>query len=244
MEPTSVDIRALIKDKYQGDESADITSDLERLRAGEPLAYVIGWIPFLGLHIDLASRPLIPRVETEYWTEFLVAHLKERFGDSPFSLLDLCAGSGAIGLSVMKALPQAKVSFGEIDEEHAGQIRRNAELNHLSSPDTRSGDLFTPFEGEKFDVIVTNPPYVPEGRELEKSVSDYEPALALFAGVDGLSVISRICREAPLHLAPEGELWIECDSTHANQVLELLPTTAAIHEDQYGRPRVVVSYYP
>lgn len=244
MEPSPVDIRALIKDKYEGDESADISADLERLRSGEPLAYVIGWIPFLGLHIDLSHHPLIPRAETEYWTEELIKHLEERFGNSPFSLLDLCAGSGAIGLSILKALPSAKVSFGEIDVSLKEQVEKNARLNNLPAPSIHIGDLFAPFEGETFDVIVSNPPYVPQGRTLDESVVGHEPALALFAGSDGLSVISRIAVEAPRYLNPEGELWIECDSTHAERVLELLPTYAAIHEDQYGRPRVVVSYYP
>lgn len=244
MTPSPEDIRALVRDKYDGDETADLSADFERLAAGEPLAYVIGWIPFLGLRISLDSRPLIPRTETEYWVEQLIAHLNERFGDRPFRLLDLCAGSGAIGLAVMKSFPHAEVVFAEIDPAHKAQIEENARLNELPAPEVRSGDLFAPLEGEQFDVIATNPPYVPEGRALEKSVIDYEPSTALFAGSDGLALIKRIAAEAPAHLSKDGELWIECDSEHADAVLELLPTWAAIHEDQYGRPRYVVSYYP
>ncbi|MDB5189372.1 MAG: Release factor glutamine methyltransferase, partial [Parcubacteria group bacterium] len=85
------DIELLVRDKYPALKSSDaslylnkeVRKDIERLAAGEPLAYVIGWIPFLGLEIGLASKPLIPRPETEWWTELLVEHLLERFGDAP-----------------------------------------------------------------------------------------------------------------------------------------------------------------
>jgi len=99
----SLEIGQLLRDKYGGDPKADLTQDIARLDAGEPLAYVIGWIPFLGLTIRLDSHPLIPRPETEWWTEELIAHLKDLFGDTPFRLLDMCAGSGAIGFKCFKA---------------------------------------------------------------------------------------------------------------------------------------------
>lgn len=235
------DREALIRDKYDGDRSADITDDLARLSAGEPLAYVIGWIPFLGVHIDLSSRPLIPRPETEYWTEVLIKHLGQKYGDSTFSFLDLCAGSGAIGCAVKKALPNAKVFFGEIDEQHVEQIKRNIERSALDIPpeNVRTSDLFAAFSGMTFDVVASNPPYVPDARELPHSVVGFEPARALFAGSDGLSLIQRIAVDAPQLVT--GELWLECDSEHIEEVAKLL--NGAIHEDQYGRGRYVVSYY-
>lgn len=248
MEPTPADIRSLVEDKYGGDESADITDDLARIKSGEPLAYVIGWIPFLGLHIDLATRPLIPRPETEYWTEQLISHLHERFGDTSFSLLDLCAGSGAIGLSVLKALPGARVSFGEIEPSHANLIRENIALNGLdaSRADVCVSDLFEGFLHETFDVIATNPPYVPSARVLDASVTDHEPAIALFAGENGLAAIREIGKQAKTYLKRGGEVWLECDQEHADQVPSLMhgARTSAVHPDQYGRARYVVSYYP
>ncbi len=247
MEPTPADIRSLIEDKYDGDESVDITDDLARIKSGEPLAYVIGWIPFLGLHIGLATHPLIPRPETEYWTEQLISHLKERFGDSSFSFLDLCAGSGAIGLSVLKALPGARVSFGEIEPLHADLIRKNIAINGLdaSRADVCVSDLFAGFLHERFDVIATNPPYVPSARLLDASVIEHEPSIALFGGSDGLDVIRRIGVAAGTHLNKEGELWIECDVEHAEQVPALVKGArrSAVHPDQYGRARYVVSYW-
>lgn len=235
------DKEALIRDKYDGDRSADITEDLARLAPGEPLAYVIGWIPFLGVSLDLSSRPLIPRTETEYWTDLLIKHLGQKYGDSTFSFLDLCAGSGAIGCAVQKALPGAQVFFGEIDEQHVAQIKKNVERNGLDIPEenVRTSDLFNAFTGMTFDVVATNPPYVPEMRKLPHSVVGFEPARALFAGSDGLSLIARIATDAPHYVS--GELWLECDSEHIEEVAKLLNGT--IHEDQYGRGRYVVSYY-
>ncbi|MBU2220435.1 peptide chain release factor N(5)-glutamine methyltransferase [Patescibacteria group bacterium] len=245
----ALEIGQLLRDKYGGDQEADITEDVARLDAGEPLAYIIGWIPFLGLTIRLDSHPLIPRPETEWWTEELVAHLKEKFRDTSFTLLDLCAGSGAIGLSVLKHLPNARVSFGELVPEHAALIEANLAENSIdrSRADIRIGDLFAPFKNEKFSMIVSNPPYVPSGRTLEKSVTFYEPASALYAGTDGLEIIERIAKEVSSHILPAGELWIEADIANVAQTgISLKEGGAArldLRNDQYGRPRLVVGYY-
>lgn len=238
----------LIRDKYNGDASADLSEDLARLSKGEPLAYVIGWIPFLGLRIQLDSHPLIPRPETEWWTEKLIAHLKERFGDTPFTFLDLCAGSGAIGLSVLASFPNAHVAFGELAFAHTEQIKKNISVNGLdaSRAEVASSDLFASFKDTRFDVIATNPPYIPEGRVLDASVTEFEPPLALFSGEDGLTLIRRIAKEVPGHMNPEGELWMECDIENVNEAGALLKdkaTATEIHTDLYGRPRVVVGYY-
>lgn len=238
----------LLRDKYEGDTGADMARDLERLSEGEPLAYVIGWMPFLGLQIDLTSRPLIPRPETEWWTEQLLAHLKERFADASFTLLDLCAGSGAIGLAVLKAFPNAHVTFAELKPEHLESIGKSLIMNELDASRATlvSSDLFEQIP-ERFDVIATNPPYIPEARSLEKSVIAYEPAEALFSGTDGLSLIRRIASEAHEHLLPHGELWLEADTANIEEARTLLvsegATAAEIRTDLYGRPRIVVGYY-
>lgn len=243
------DIRALVRDKYDGDTGADITADIARLSAGEPLAYVIGWVPFLGCRIDLASRPLIPRMETEYWAEKLIEHLKERFGDKAFTLLDLCAGSGAIGIAVLHALPNARVSFAELHEEHLPEIRENAERNGIDAGRSEiiKSDLFESLERARFDIIATNPPYVPSERELDASVRAYEPHEALYSGIDGLDHIRKIVSDVREHLSPSGELWLECDIAHAEEVRTLAlaggARSATINDDQYGRPRYLVSYY-
>jgi release factor glutamine methyltransferase len=242
--------RQLAEEKYGGDALAPgFAEDRARLASGEPLAYVIGWQPFLGLRIYLDSKPLIPRPETEWWTEELIAHLRGRFGDQPFALLDLCAGSGAVGCAVLAALPAARVSFGELEARHAETIRKNIRESGLEEAraDIRTGDLFGPFAEGRFDAIAANPPYIPLGRALDEGVLAHEPHEALFAGADGLGVIERVAAGAPAHLAAGGELWVECDATNAARACALMgmggASRAELRHDLYGRPRLAVGYY-
>ncbi len=234
---------ALIREKYAGDrEAPGLAGDLARLAAGEPLAYVIGTIPFLGLSIGLSSRPLIPRPETEWWAEELIQHV----GARSCRVLDLCAGSGAIGLALLKHCPDARVTLGELVPEHVEEIRKNLETNGLdaSRADIRESDLFAAFTDERFDVIATNPPYIPEGRALDASVTKFEPHEALYSGADGLDLIRRIAQEAPRHLTGNGELWMECDAGNIKEARELVAGTfarAEIRTDLYGRERLIVA---
>lgn len=199
-------------------------------------------MPFLGLTIYLDSRPLIPRPETEWWVEQLIEGIRPAVGPN---VLDLCAGSGAIGCALMRAFPAARVSFGEIDPAHEATIKKNIRENGLDEgrADIRIGDLFAPFAGERFDIIAANPPYVPEGRELPSEVADYEPPLALRAGADGLAVLRRIAEGFSAHLSPGGVAWVECDAPSAEAARQLFidqGPMAEIKHDQYDRPRIIV----
>lgn len=244
MDISHEDRRSLIQDKYEGNTEADLREDIVRIQKGEPLAYVIGWTPFLHQKIYLDSRPLIPRPETEWWTTLLIEHLRERFGDTPFSVLDMCAGSGAVGIAILAALPRAHVSFAEIEESHLATIRKNLEANGIPAgrADIRESNVFSAFEGEMFDVIAANPPYIPAGRELPESVSSFEPKEALFSGKDGMNVIRAIAKDAGEHLTIGGELWMECDIDNVVEACDLI-AKCQIHTDQYGRPRLLVGYY-
>jgi len=208
----------------------------------EPLAYTFGDQPFLGLKIYLDSRPLIPRPETEWWTEKLLAHVG--FPKPHMKFLDLCAGSGAIGCAALKMLSDAQVYFGEIDQRHEATILKNIRENHLDAERAHVciGDLFEPFDDTAFDVIAANPPYIPSNRKLPKSVADYEPPLALYAGVNGLNIIRRIATSVRCHLTETGVLWCECDSSTADIARVLFAEQGFKTEillDQYGAPRVI-----
>lgn len=243
----------LLDEKYSGAPSNEFERDRDRIIAGEPLAYIIGWQPFLGLKMFLDSHPLIPRVETEWWVEQALAQTNRRFpktsvGEQHMRILDLCAGSGAVGCAALSKIPSVHVSFGEIDSTHEATILKNIRNNHLdeSRVSVRIGDLFTPFLGEHFDLVLANPPYIPSGRTLDASVTSHEPGLALYAEPDGLGIIRRIAGELSVHLAPDGAAWIEIDSEHANAARDLFTVqgfSAEIHTDQYGRPRVLVITY-
>ena len=188
----------------------------------------------------------------EWWTEALIEHVRERgaAGAAPLAVLDLCAGSGAVGVAIAKQCPDATVAFGEIDLAHLATIERNIRENGINPARVRvrRGDLLRPFPHERFDIIAANPPYVPETRELDPSVTAFEPHRALFAGDDGLSVIRRIVKNARHHLMPDGELWLECDIDNAEAATELMAGAGAaytaLRNDIYGRPRLAVGYYP
>ena len=254
------DEKWLLEEKYSGEPCDAFEEDKKRLASGEPLAYVIGYQPFIGLKIHLDSHPLIPRTETEWWTERLlrmwdiscptskrnVGHDMSHISPRPTRLqfLDLCAGSGAIGCAALAALPDAQVYFGEIDPAHQATILKNIRENHLDErrADIRTGDLFDPFPDMTFDIIAANPPYIPSARTLDTSVADHEPPLALFAGTDGLDLIRRIAKALPTRLAPGGIAWVEIDSPTAEAARVLFTgqgLTAEVLNDQYGAPRVI-----
>ena len=239
------DEKWLLEEKYGGTEKPEFAADKTRLAQGEPLAYIIGYEPFLGLRIYLDSHPLIPRPETEWWVESMLNTIIESGADQGFSFLDLCAGSGAIGCAVLARCHKAHVSFGEIDPTHRETIEKNIRENNLdlSQADIRLGDLFMPFGNQTFDFIAANPPYIPKKRMLDESVRDFEPGIALFGGEDGLSVIRTIAKELPLYLRSGGTAWIECDSAHAEAACALFSAEklgAQIRTDQYGVPRFIV----
>lgn len=260
----------LLEEKYSGDASAPgYQDDLDRLAAGEPVAYVIGHQPFLGLKIYLDSKPLIPRPETEWWTEQLAGEITQVSAETekgvglglaprsapffasaaPITILDLCAGSGAIGCAFLSRIPNAHVSFGELDPAHEKTIEKNIRENNLDESRTtiRIGDLFEPFKDARFDVIAINPPYIPSERTLEKSVADYEPPEALFSDTDGLGLIRRIASELPHHLKQNGIAWIECDQHNiheAKTLFEQAGMVATIRSDQYHVPRILVVSFP
>ncbi len=238
----------LLEEKYAGQGAPAYEVDKKRLASGEPLGYVIGSQPFLNLKIHLDSKPLIPRPETEWWTDQLITSLREQAGRQ-LRFLDLCAGSGAIGCAVLAQLPNARVYFGDSDPAHEATILKNIHENSLdgSRASVGIGDLFKPFTDMRFDVIAANPPYIPTSRTLPASVADHEPALALFAGEDGLAIIRRIAQGLSRHLTDNGIAWIECDRTHADsarQLFEDLGFSVEVRPDQYDVPRIIVVSRP
>jgi release factor glutamine methyltransferase len=229
------DKKWLLEEKYKGIPSAEYEADLRRLEAGEPLAYVIGSIPFCHTKIFLESKPLIPRPETEYWTMKAIEDIKFLSASNP-RILDLCAGSGCIGVSVLKAIPGTTVDFIEIDPAHHETIQNNISLNGIDPERTKilGGSLFENISGV-YDAILTNPPYInPRLRnEVEGSVLKYEPHLALFGGIQGTEIISEILAKAPNFLRADGILYIEHEPEQEAFVREKLPGIES-HKDQYG----------
>lgn len=239
----------LLRDKYNGVETDEYRSDLKRLEVGEPLSFVIGWAPFLGAKIYLDSKPLIPRVETEYWLSQAIKSFKEAIEREKMKdpkVLDLCAGSGCIGVALLKEIPEARVDFAEIDPAHHSTIRKNILQNDIDPSRTRvfGGDLFENISGS-YDLILSNPPYIDEEllSEVEKSVSGYEPIRALSGGKRGIEIIEKILKEALEHLAESGRLYIEHEPQQAEIFSGLLPTLRSF-PDQFGLIRFSVYQKP
>lgn len=207
----------------------------------EPLAYQVGWVPFINTKIYLDSRPLIPRTETEHWVNEVIQEMRRASGSpQPTKVLDLCAGSGCIGVALLQELPESTVDFVEIDESHHKTIQKNIEENEIDPSRTRilGGDLFENVT-HKYDIILSNPPYI--NRELvervEKSVRAYEPERALYGGKGGTEVIERIITNAPTYLNPGGVLYIEHEPEQV-ETISRYPTYVCTIEDQYGVPRL------
>jgi release factor glutamine methyltransferase len=238
----------LLKEKYGGKKSKAFFADCRRVMAGEPLAYVIGWVDFLGAKIWLDSRPLIPRPETEYWVDIAIKTLKEGktlplgIGSRSLKILDLCAGSGCIGVAVAKSLPNARVDFSEIDKDNLPTIKKNLKENDISAERCQMvhSDLFRDLSGP-YDIILSNPPYIDESlNRTTESVKKHEPYVALFGGQDGFEIIERIIKEAPSHLTTGGQLWLEHEPEQSTRIKELGEEngfSVTNHKDQYDVER-------
>lgn len=228
----------LLKEKYHGMQTSEFENDCLRLSSGVPLAYLIGYIPFLNCKIWLDSKPLIPRPETEFWVEKVLAEIKDFDNKSEsVKILDLCAGSGCIGVAIAKNSPQTTVDFIELDK-HQDTIIKNCLENNITSERFRvfQGDLFSPLSDEKYDFILSNPPYIDKNlNRVDNPVKENEPALALYGGNEGVEIIARIINESPRHLKTGGQLWLEHEPEQIETINNLAKNKFRIinHIDQY-----------
>jgi len=224
---------------------------LTRRLEGEPLAYIIGSWEFYGIPLSVNRDVLIPRIDTEVLVSQAIAMAKWLPAGS--RVLDLCCGSGCVGLAIAKNLPQVKVVMGDISPEAMKISRANVVLNKLTSRvtcavvDARRSPPYS-LLGE-FDLIVCNPPYIPTGdiARLDDTVRSYEPALALDGGADGLDFYRVIVAEWKKILKPEGALLFECGKDQAADVADIFITNGLTRiircRDTLGIDRVVVGQF-
>jgi release factor glutamine methyltransferase len=184
-----------------------------RRRGGEPIAYILGRKEFYGLELAVNPAVLIPRAETELLVELALRR--------PFStILDLGTGSGAVALALKRERPQARVVAVEASAAALAVAQRNA-VKHGLDIEFRHGRWFEGLGGDRFEVIVANPPYVAAG-DPHLAELRFEPGAALVAGADGLEAIREILHAAPAHLAPGGWLLLEHGQGQEDAVKDLL----------------------
>jgi release factor glutamine methyltransferase len=218
----------------------------ERLR-GAPVAYLTGTREFWSLALRVTPAVLVPRPETELLVELVLQHLPEHqaspSADRACSILDLGTGSGAIALAVASERPGARVTGVDISPSALEVAIQNSRDLGLAHVDWRLGSWFAPVLGERFDVIVANPPYVAAADPaLEKLTA--EPAIALCDGPTGLEALSAIAGAAAPHLHENGWLILEHGCNQAPDVAQLLErhgfTEVRSHLDFSGKPRVTL----
>lgn len=218
-----------------------------------PLQYILGTSP-MG-EIDLAVGPgvFVPRPETELLLGWALAFL-ERHGRRNPVVLDLCTGSGALALAIAHARPDAVVHAVELEPRALAWARQNAETRAndgdtpiiLHQGDVTDRTLLAALEGA-VDIVVSNPPYIPEGTPLEPEVADHDPHSALFGGPDGLSVIKPMVSNIARWLRIGGAAAVEHDDTNGALVAELFAQRRVFgdvveHYDLAGKPRFVVAH--
>jgi release factor glutamine methyltransferase len=211
---------------------------LERRRGREPVQYIIGHVSFYGLTIKVGPGVLIPRPETELVVEEAIKTVKSRQpeiirqgmkgpGQSTterrLKVLDLCTGSGCLGIALAKEFPGAGVVGTDISETALEYARQNAHMNGIENVTFLRGSLFEPLEGMRFDIVVSNPPYIrrTEIGRLQPEITEWEPMEALDGGEDGLSFYREILLRSREYLEKDGFVVMEVGDGESRAVAEM-----------------------
>ncbi len=246
------EVQQLFQEKYNNKPTKRFYKDIKRLKEGEPLDYIIGFRKFLGCKIDLSKKPLIPRTETEFWVGKTLKKINHNFSDRvkyDVRVLDIFAGSGCIGIAVLKNIKNSKVVFADKDKKCLVQIKINLKLNKLATPSfiraniirgenkryaVVESDVFNNikarlasypgFSEARFDYIFANPPYIAKRKinQVQKSVLKFEPKQALFGGTDGLIYIKKFLKKAKDYLNWGGKVFMEFSPEQKNKIDQLL----------------------
>ena len=218
-----------------------------------PLQHLLGTAAMGNIDLEVGPGVFVPRPETELLLGWALAFLEGTAGRPPV-VLDLCTGSGALALAIAHARPDAEVHAVEIDPSALAWARRNAAAREqdgdtpitLHQGDVTDRALLSRLDGT-VDLVVANPPYVPEDAVLEPEVADHDPHLALFAGTDGLSVIKPMVSNVARWLRIGGAVGVEHDDSNGAEVAALFAGRRVFgdvveHPDLAGRPRFVVAH--
>ncbi|ATA76724.1 Release factor glutamine methyltransferase [Capnocytophaga canimorsus] len=219
-----------------------ILSASDRLITQEPIQYILGETEFFGNRFLVDRHVLIPRQETEELVDWILTSIPQ---NKAISILDIGCGSGAIAISLAKALPKSKVEAWDISEEALVKARENALLNQVTICLSQVDILHTQKLTKKYDVIVSNPPYVRycEKQEMQRNVLDYEPHLALFVSDENpLIFYEKITELAKKSLNDNGQLFFEINQYLSKDTLKMLENKdfkPILRNDLNGNPRMI-----
>ena len=213
---------------------------IERRATHEPVAFITGHREFWGLEFEVSPDVLIPRPETE----MIVEAVCERRHPGVRTIVDVGTGSGCLAIALAREFPDASVLAIDISAAALSVAARNAARHHVDRQVTfMHGDLLEPVQGP-VDVIVSNPPYVPSGVELSRDIVRFEPSVALYSGIDGLTLVKRLIATVGARLADDGIFVIEFGFGQDDEVQasarEAGWRDVTIKEDLQGIPRVAV----
>ena len=207
-------------DALEVNQEAVFEAFVQRRLSGEPIAYIVGSREFYGLQLKTTSATLIPRPDTETLVEAALAKIPQ---NSNLDVLDLGTGTGAVALAIAKNRPHCKVRAVDASSSALSVALDNAQFLSVENVLLLESNWFSNLQNEKFDVIVSNPPYIAQDDEhLKQGDLRFEPISALASGKDGLDDIRKIIQDAPHYLKPNGWLMLEHGYDQAEAVVALL----------------------
>ena len=227
----------------------------EKRRRRIPLAQILGRQSFYGLDFFVNEDVLIPRADTECLVDLVLEDYAElaKQGEKTYAekrILDLCTGSGCIGISVAKHLPYQELLLVDLSEKALAVAKKNAEKHLGENVTLLQSDLLTGVQGKKFSLLLSNPPYIVSRviPGLDREVSEYEPKMALDGGEDGLVFYRRIAREAKAVLLPGARLYLEIGYDQGESVKDIFQKegyeAVEVFPDLSGNPRVLRGIFP
>lgn len=231
-------------DELDDGARARFDADIERRAAGMPMAYIVGMREFWSMELMVSPAVLVPRPDTELLVELAIGYTPRR---GTCRILDLGTGSGAVALAIARERPLADVVATDSSADAIAVAAENARQNDIGNVEFRIGDWCKAVKGERFDIVVSNPPYV---RDNDPALAKlrFEPRTALAAGADGLDDIRRLAVDCRDIIIDDGVLLLEHGADQADAVAELLGGAGwqdvQTRNDLAGRPRVSLGRAP
>lgn len=232
--------------KLNNDEVIKYQTALQEILNGRPLQYVTGKAPFYGYEFHVNQHVLIPRFETEQLVFYTLRYINKYF-NQPITIVDIGTGCGNIAITLKKERPSLRVWGTDLSKEAIITASNNAKKLGVNVP-FLVGDMLKPLMGKKFDVVISNPPYLKKDEDIAEEVRKNEPAIALFGGNDGLKYYRKMFIDLPKILKPSFLIALEVSEIIIKDLIKLVWETFpdskyVIKEDLLGRIRMLFIYH-